>query len=350
MKLQEISVAPVAADDAAFNPNGWKTYPPPDLLDWIQETMDKPEPDWIVPGLIPAGASVLISGKAKISFKTWLTYLLVLGFAMGYSPVTFLRPSRRIKTLVIEREDPAKQTAHRWQWLMAPFEEQGYTLGAGDIFFWHREQVYIDDPNHIDHICEFIGLHDIQCVIIDTLAKCNQGDENSTKDMSRTMGYIDVLHDAMGQTGAVIYCHHLRKSGDRPDEDIDEAIRGSSAISGFYDVHVALQRAGGMEQDWIDLTVRQSTAPERHFQLTWNINASGERASLQMEEMDPANITAEQLLAWLQLLIAGQKYSLKQLGEAWNVPWDVAKAASKTLVEEGTLVRTGTKYQLPGEQ
>jgi hypothetical protein len=348
VKLDTIDIQPLDVIDVGGDPLcGWAVWPPPDLMDWIQETLDKPEPDWIIPGIIPAGASVLVSGKAKISFKTWLVYLIVLGFAAEYSPTKLLTPTRTIKTLVIEREDPAKPTANRWRWLLSKFPTP--ITKRDHVFFWHREQVYIDDPAHVEQVCAFIVKHDIQCVVIDTLAKTNQGDENSTRDMSRTMGYLDVLHNAMRQTGCIIYCHHLRKSGERPDEDIDEAIRGSSALSGFYDVHLALRREGGMAQDWIDLTVRQSTAAERHFQLKWDIAAEHGRAGLEMTELDPDNVPPDKIVECGDLVPVGQKYSTRELAEFWKLPYDVSKTIVRVLVDDGTLRRTGRKVERTGE-
>ncbi|HHQ8347811.1 TPA: helicase RepA family protein [Salmonella enterica subsp. diarizonae] len=68
-------------------------------------------------------------------------------------------------------------------------------------------------------------------IVFDTLARCYEGDENSTKDMSAFVGAIDDIK--LETDCAALIVHHTSKEGQ---------IRGSTALTGAYDSRFDISR------------------------------------------------------------------------------------------------------------
>lgn len=76
-------------------------------------------------------------------------------------------------------------------------------------------------------------------VIVDTLARCFGGDENSTEDMSAFVKSLDTLRDLYGCS--VLVVHHANKATDRSGAG---KVRGSSVLYGAVDVSMQLVADG----------------------------------------------------------------------------------------------------------
>jgi hypothetical protein len=71
-------------------------------------------------------------------------------------------------------------------------------------------------------------------VIVDTLARCFDGEESETGDMGRFIGGVDHLRAELGCTVLVI--HHTRLAGDRE--------RGNTAFRGAADAMLSVEKDG----------------------------------------------------------------------------------------------------------
>jgi len=78
-----------------------------------------------------------------------------------------------------------------------------------------------------------------QLVIVDTLARCFGGDENSTQDMSKFVRTLDLLRDTYGCS--VLVVHHANKT----DRTGGGKVRGSSVLYGAVDVSMQLVAGKG---------------------------------------------------------------------------------------------------------
>lgn len=313
-------------------------WPPMCVNAWIDHVRGKPDPEWIIPGLVPYDAAILVSGAAKRAFKTWLAFLITICIALGKGILEPLQPTSALKCLVIEYEGPEKQTANRWDWLMKPFEEH---VPNGYLRMMHRYPVKLDDKEQLSVLCDLVEREGIKFVVVDTLAKSHSGEENSVKEMTIVMDAIDRLRQAMGG-GSVLYLHHLRKPTEKLDADIDDDIRGSTALAGFYDVHFALRKRL-QNQDFLDFTVRQSDDEERNFKLRWDIDKEAGRAEVMMEEQDPDNVTTEQVEDYVAALVVGSDYTLKAFCDAWKCSKQMALGVRDKLVEDGILIKSSAR-------
>jgi len=198
---------------------------------------------------LPADNLVLISGQPKDAKKTWLGMWLVLQVAQtGHRVVMCYREGARKKTL--ERFDALTR---------------GLNLPRSvydNIYFAHRGAFYLDDTAQIDATVKFVKKHDIKLFVVDTFAKSVQSDENSSRDMGKAISAAERIRNA-GAT--VCLTHHIRKStpalsnGTSGSPEPDKDLRGSSALAGAYETHLAVRGyqgksplllVGGKEFEW----------------------------------------------------------------------------------------------------
>ena len=112
-------------------------------------------------------------------------------------------------------------------------------------------------------------------IIIDTLARCFGGDENSSQDMSRFVRSLDLLRDLYACS--VLVVHHANKT----DRSGAGKVRGSSVLYGAVDVSLQLVAEGrtGAKLVADKLRDRDVTAPVAEFRFE-SVPLWGERDDL----------------------------------------------------------------------
>lgn len=312
------------------------TEPPqfqPMRLDlWCAAVDREPEPLWLVPGFIPSDSAVLISGSAKVSHKTWLAEVLCWVVASGL-PVGLFECQTPGPVLWIEEEGPRKQMRNRVKFLA---KGSGLDVEGLPIFFAHRQGVMIDDPARTEQICAFVRAHRVKLVILDTWAKVKLGDENSVQDMTRAMQALDRIRHA-NPGCSVLFIHHLRKEGRDGSVDIDDEIRGSSAMAGFYDTHLAIRKRR-KNQPYLELTVRSSDAEEAYYHVQWDISSKDETATFEVMRVDGEDVQDDFMTECASKLIPGHAYTERQLRDAWpGVARDQVLRTAYAMVQSGHL-------------
>lgn len=103
----------------------------------------------------------------------------------------------------------------------------------------HGNSIIISETSSQDNLIQAIKDYkedtgvDVKIVVLDTLARCNSGDENTTKDMSRFISGCDRVKAA---TGVSILCiHHTGK-------DENKGGRGSSSLMAACDFEFKIKR------------------------------------------------------------------------------------------------------------
>jgi RecA-family ATPase len=325
VKLSEVKMK-------AEEPKQELQWSPMSLEQWVPLVEACPDDVWIIPKILPMDAVCLISGSAKVSMKTWLAFHLLLTITKGKGPIDVFTPVEKHNALIIELEKPAKQTAQRFRMLLSQFEDN--TL-PDNLYFSHRENILIDEPDWLNKIIKFIKEKNIKLVLIDTFVKSSRCEENSSKEINDTMRCIDTIRHAM-DGGTVLFIHHLRKPSKDQLSDIDDDIRGSSALAGHYDVHFALRRKT-LDQKHIDLTIRQSDAEEKYYKLRWFFDTAGSKVELNVETYDPDNINDELVDQCINRLYINTEYSNKDLRELWELNSTMVNAMRKELVDREVL-------------
>lgn len=187
------------------------------------EFIDRPPMKWVVQGVLPQADLALVIGEPGAG-KSVFTYSLVSAISQGTE--WFGHKTRQGRAVYLVAE------------------------GAGD--FANRVRAYADafdvDPDDLPEIIGdvpdlmqpkeaaalalAIGKADV--LVIDTLSRVHNGNENSGEHMGPVVNHCKFLHDQTGAT--VILIHHPPKSG--------EGSRGWSGITGAADTIVSIEKVG----------------------------------------------------------------------------------------------------------
>lgn len=194
-----------------------------------QDALDAPESAWTVSGVL--GGLGLLWGEAGVG-KSFVACSMAVSVAIGRpwlghrvaeGPVVYvageggaLGVSRRLDAAVTALRCCDPEDGPVPLWIMTP----GVDLVAGPA----------------ELLAAMDGVRP-QLIIIDTLARCFGGDENSTQDMSRFVRSLDMVRDLYGCS--VLVVHHANKT----DKAGSGKVRGSSVLYGAVDV--SLQLIGG---------------------------------------------------------------------------------------------------------
>lgn len=314
------------------------------LYDWIDTTEKSPDPMHLLKEILPAQSAVLVSGRAKLAFKSWLTFAAGMSLASG-KKISMIEPANGpMAVACYEEEGAPKPTALRFRWL-----ERGCEIDLQkDLkcsFLWsHMNRVLLDDPKFMEACLADVAENNIKLAIFDTYAKVNRHRENDNSDVSIVMAEIDRIKKA---GASVMYLHHISKAQKDFSRDIDDEVRGGSALSGFYDVHWAIRRR--FDNDCFNiLTCRQRDGEEKSYSIQWNIDKEAGTAKLVMDYYDPDTIKPEELTALAGRLTPGVKYQRKTLRAIWKEIQndEILETVIVQMEEQEYLVRKGNAFLL----
>ncbi len=187
-------------------------------------------------------------------------------------------------------------------------------LVANAEFYLMTAPINLADPIDVNALIEVLADLTPALIVIDTLARAMQGDENSTQEMGGLIRGVDQIRR---QTGAhVMLIHHTGK-------DTSKGARGSSALRAAVDTEIELRRLGD--------TITAQTVKQRDMQsglvfayrlqeVDIGADQDGEKiASAVVQETDTPsqkpNISGKTKVAFLALTDAIAKHGEKRSGE-----------------------------------
>lgn len=238
-----------------------------------QDALDLPEPEWTVDGVL--GGLGLLWGEAGVG-KSFLACSLAasvatgrpwLGHRVAEGPVVYIAgeggaPSvaRRLDAAVTALRCCDPDDGPTPLWILSP----GVDLVPGPA-----------------ELIDVLGAIVPQLTIVDTLARCFSGDENSSQDMGKFVRTLDLVRDLFG--GSVLVVHHANKT----DSVGARKVRGSSVLYGAVDVSMQLTHAGGGEMALMadKLRDRDVSGPVAEFRFEAVALPSGETDELGDERM-----------------------------------------------------------------
>lgn len=196
----------------------------------MDDLLQMEPPEWLVERAVPVGSLAVLYGPPK-SAKTFLALDMALSVATGRDELhgLKLRPGR---TLYVLAEGGASMMGDR---LRAWLQSRGSS--TGENFSLHPRGLNLADNTAIDALLEHAG-SDWDLIVVDTLARCMAGDENSVKDMNAAIRGCDMIRERTG--GAVLLVHHSGK-------DRSKGMRGSTALLGAVDSVIQMQPRGGSQ-------------------------------------------------------------------------------------------------------
>ena len=202
------------------------TRPGPLRLYSTAELLALPPPEWLIDPIMPTGALVGLygepwSGKSFVAIDMalcvasglpWHGFETRQGFALYVSAEGGTGIGKRVLAWLTYHQLPVAQAHVAWLTESIP--------------------IYGDSGNIdqlLDRINEIENLPSI--VVLDTLARCFDGDENQQEDMGRFIAGVDRLRHEFGAT--VIVVHHTRLDATRE--------RGNTAFRGAADTMIVLE-------------------------------------------------------------------------------------------------------------
>ncbi len=199
------------------------------------------EEEWLVKSLISKQGITALSGNPG-DFKTWLTIHIALCISRGESVFDAFK-SIQGNVLIVDEEDHLRLLKKRLSSLGAKQDE--------NIFYLSQSGVKIDDQEIRDQLLSIVREKQIKLVILDSLVRIHQQDENDAKSMSKVFSYISEI---IKVGASVLFTHHHRKQSGFGPSNPGQSMRGSSDILAAVDCHLTLEKK--KEEDI--LVVRQS--------------------------------------------------------------------------------------------
>lgn len=209
------------------------TRPGPLRLYSMTELLKLPPPTWLVRDVLPAGGLVGLYGQPG-SFKSFVAIDIAMAVATGRPWHQADVEKGHVIYVAAEGGTGIAKRAHAW------LLDHRIPPEDADIA-WLTESIPVSvDSENMNMLFDRIN-DDIQkqpsLVVIDTLARCFDGDENQQEDMGRFIGGVDRLRREFDAT--VIVVHHTRLGADRE--------RGSTAFRGAADTMVLVNRLNDSE-------------------------------------------------------------------------------------------------------
>ena len=189
------------------------------------ELLNMPEPEWLIDGIIPKQAFVVLygpsgCGKSFVAIDiamcvssglAWQSHEVDTGFAVYISAEGTSGIGQRAKAWLLANRKHADETNIAWAVESVPIYQDSEDLQA----LFDRFDELQDQP---------------AIVVVDTLARCFEGDENDTPDMAAFVKGIDRLRNECGST--VLVVHHTNSSDSRE--------RGNGSLRGAADTMIRM--------------------------------------------------------------------------------------------------------------
>lgn len=226
--------------------------------------MNLPEQQFIVPGILPVGLT-LLAGKPKLG-KSWLALQLALSVATGQSFLN--KPVAPGEVLYLALEDSPQRLQRRTQLL-------DYSGQQGEVHFCTTLPDGYEDRLIV--VADWLQAHPgARCVIIDVwgrfMPELNGKDEYG--QITRALQPLQVLAHAHGV--ALVLVHHAKK-GEGDGSDTFDQVLGSTALTSNADATLMLTRHRNQTQATLHLTgrdVNERSIPLSRSGVRWDASQS----------------------------------------------------------------------------
>jgi hypothetical protein len=195
-------------------------------------TKEFPDAEWLVEDIIPLPSVVALSGMPGHG-KTFVTIHIAMCVARGL-PIFGKFPSKQAPVLIISEEDYPNHLQSRFQSLGLTKDEQ--------ITYLSQAGFKGDNKEHVDQIISIVREGKYKLVIIDSLRRIHDQDENDSRGMARV---AEGLKRIAKENVAVLYIHHHRKQEEFKSSNPTMSLRGSTEIQAAVENHFALEKKDG---------------------------------------------------------------------------------------------------------
>ena len=196
----------------------------------IKHLPDK-ETEWIVKDLIPTGCTFISAIPA--SYKSFISQHLAIKLALKQPIFGQFEGNKKIKTLIIDRENPIQVVKKRVFKQLYPDAEEMLPI------WWSFTPTPIITEEWKEQLFEFLNTLKINFLIIDSFRRFHMGDENDSEAIAKTFQFMDEIKE-LGVS--ILAIHHHRKNQLFAKKDLEQSMRGSSDIQAYPDCHLAIEK------------------------------------------------------------------------------------------------------------
>ena len=188
-----------------------------------------PPATYLVDHLIPTEAITILSGQSR-SYKTYALLDIAVAVA-SQKPLFEHFETTQANVLIINEEDGERLLQQR-------FRQLGVEKSAGLPIRISALTDFKLEDNQVKETIDFCERNAIKLVIIDSLIRVHNADENSAREMSKVFGQLRKFTKA---GIAVVVTQHNRKATQHSTGGASE-MRGSSDILAAVDSHIGVKR------------------------------------------------------------------------------------------------------------
>jgi archaellum biogenesis ATPase FlaH len=224
---------PVSSDDSAINKESERriVLRPLTANQIITQSLDVA---YLVEPFIPFGTAMVLVGDAGVG-KTWLTLDLAISVDQGLKWIGKFKCLKG-KVLVIDEENSQSLLKDRLSKLLEGHQLPNDGLDTS-IKFLSFQNANLSDDNYIDALEDFIANETPNLIIMDSLVRVHQANENDAGEMSKIFNRVKQLMNDYKLS--IVFCHHRRKPS-MAGNSASNMLRGSSEIRAFVDTHLDL--------------------------------------------------------------------------------------------------------------
>ena len=212
---------------------------------------ERPQDRWLIESLWGRQSVGLIGGSPK-TMKSWLGLDFAVSVASGTPALDRFHVVAPGTALIYLAEDGLPQVRSR---LDAICRHRGIPLENLDVAVITEPIVRLDSQRDQLRLRATLAHLRPRLLVLDPLVRLHSGDENSSQEISRLLGYLRDLQRSF-ELALIIVHHTSKKAHAQPGQ----SLRGSSDLHAFGDSNAYLARRG--EDVVLTLEHRSARAPE----------------------------------------------------------------------------------------
>lgn len=245
-------------------PGSLRLYSLPDLL-------RLPPPRWQIDQILPAGSFAVLYSEPE-SYKTFAALDMALSIATGLPWNGHNTEQGHALYISAEGGGGIAKRAHAWCLQRGVDPRKPWVAFLIEALFIHNESDGLERLH--DRVLNEAQIEP-DLVVVDTLARCFDGDENQQEDMGRFISGIDTIRRTFHAT--VLAVHHTNLGGFRE--------RGNTSLRGAADTMLRLDREG----EGLTITCTKQKDAEHFDEMRQRfVSVAGTESGCLVPEVDPA--------------------------------------------------------------
>ncbi|HBN2813029.1 TPA: AAA family ATPase [Klebsiella oxytoca] len=190
---------------------------------------EPPTLDFIWPGFLAGTVGALVAPGATGKSFWALEAAMAIACSVAGGDLVGLSPACAGRVVYFAGEDPEVALVRRIHAIGQHLNQQAREAIAKNLILESimGKRLNVMDDRHLVRITEFC--EGARLIVLDTLSRVHDRDENSNGDMSRLIATLE--HVATNTGASVLYLHHVSKGSAREGQaDQQQAARGASAL------------------------------------------------------------------------------------------------------------------------